>query len=156
MSYPLLVHTVTLFLNRLDMFQPSDWWNVTIHLDEHFPHIQLLWLRHAVKCMLGAHIMHGFPIPPDLLQWYCPMNPHCSYGLASLLPNQNEPGLKFVHQLKSFWKIPWKPKMLFLVCYEIKKNWKKMSRIQYRGQHQRNCRSLYSVVITFGCSYSER
>lgn len=53
--------------------------------------------KRAVKCMLGARMMHAFPSPPNLLQWYCPMTPHCSYDLASLSPNQNEPELMFVH-----------------------------------------------------------
>ena len=62
--------------------------------------------KHAVRSEMwcvtcsgvqGGDIMlpHG---PPHLLQWYCPMSPHCSYDLASLWPDQNEAGLESVLQ----------------------------------------------------------
>lgn len=61
-----VIPSLQLFLNRLDMFQPSDWWNVTIHLDEHFQHIQLLWIRQTCSEMHAGSSHAWFPHPTRL------------------------------------------------------------------------------------------
>lgn len=52
--------------------------------------------RHATCYRHASSIRTHARPPTDLLQWYCPTSPHCSYDLASLLPNHNESPLKKV------------------------------------------------------------